>query len=376
MKESLFDIFQRHRDCYDNRKSPTFEELKAKPEARQLETDRFRERKQAASEYASSLIPLGNDWIEAVKIDVKILTTTLPPSMHFDKAEREAYRDGVEDFLLDVAAALREHGKGKFLNDEYLDPVTLYRLGIATGWKEPKTGLSEDEAKQMAKEMKQQYSQVYCFPDLFSMFPATYTIMGYNAKASTKPQKKADSSATGKGMDNNAATNPQTPPAAQETPQVAVMHPYTRKHVGRPTGDFVTTIKDTYKGKADIIQEHTKTALETMTDPKAVIALFIVYFQNDIIKQCPTYWQTLRLLDIIADTNRDKEKLCPFGMHQQFDKLRNIYFDSNNCYLSLNETDIEQENNISNYIQAANDTFAALLAKLIPTPQKKARKGA
>jgi hypothetical protein len=221
MKESLFDIFQKHRDCYDYRKDPTIEEQQANPEARQLMAERFRERKQTASEYASSLIPLGNDWIEAVKYEVDYLTKSgnLPRSLYFNKAEREAYRDAVEDFLREVAAALREHGKGKFLNHEYFDPVTLYRFGIGTGWEEPQTGLSQDEAKQMATEMKQRYSQVYCFPDLFSMFPATYTVLGYKAKASTpaQAQNKADGSTKGTGMGNSTTANPETPPAAQET---------------------------------------------------------------------------------------------------------------------------------------------------------------
>ena len=367
MKESLFDIFQRHWDCYDHRKDPTIEEQQAKPEARQLMADRFRERKQAASEYASSLIPLGNDWIEAVKHDVEQLTKRLPPSLHFNKAEREAYRDGVEDFLLNVAAALREHGKGKFLNREYFDPITLYRFGIATDWEPPQTGLTKDEAEQMCKDTKQLY-----FPDLFSMFPTTYTVLRYKPKASTpaQPQKKPDSGKNGSGAGNNTTAPTETPPAAKETPKVAIMQPYT-PNVGRPTGIFANTIADKYKGKADIIQEHTKNALASMTDPKAVIALFIVYFQNDILKQCPTYWQAIGLLNIEANDRIEKAKLCPFGSYQGYDRLRATYFAQGNR--SLNETGT---NDISSYIQAANSTCIALIAKLITTPKKKARKGA
>lgn len=218
MKESLFDIFQKHRDCYDYRKDPTIEEQQTAPEARQLMAERFRERKQAASEYASSLIPLGNDWIEAVKHDVKALTQRLPPSLHFNKVERDAYRDGVVDFLIDVAEALREYGKGQFLNDDYFDPVTLYRFGIMTDWEEPQTGLTKDEATKICKDFKQRYSKVYCFPDLFSMFPSTYTVMGYKAKASTpaRAQNKATSGFNSMGLGSNATTNQQTQPAAKE----------------------------------------------------------------------------------------------------------------------------------------------------------------
>lgn len=376
MKGSLFDIFQRHRDCYDFRKDPTHEEQRNQPEARQLMADRFRERKQAASEYASSLIPLGNDWIEAVKHDVNKLATTLPPSLHFNKAERKAYRDGVEDFLLDVAAALREHGKGKFLNDEYFDPVTLYRFGIEYSRNEIRKGLSTEDAEQMYKAMKQRYSQVYCFPDLFSMIPVTYTVMGCKAKASTQAQAQNKADSSKKGTGNNTTANPETPPATQKTPKVAALQPYTPKPVGRTAGLFAETIANTYKDKAEIIQEHTGTALASMTDPKAVIALFVVYFQKGILKQSPTYWQALRLLDIEAEKDTDKEKLCPFGMHQQYDIQRKIYFDKNNSYLSLNDTDSKQDNEISSFVIDAEREVKTLLSVLNPQPQQEARKGA
>ena len=343
MKESLFDIFQRHRDCYDKRK-------------------------QAAREYASSMIPLGNDWIEAVKFDVKTITTTLPPNLHFNKAEREAYRDGVEDFLLEVAAALREHGKGKFLNDEYFDPVTLYRFGIGTEWEEPQTGLSKDEAKQMATEMKQRYSQVFCFPDLFSMFPATYTVMGYNSKASTpaQPQKKADSSTKGTGMGNNTNTNPKTPPTAQETPKVAVLQPYTPNPVGRPTEDnFADTIADKYtiQGKADMIQGELQRAISGMTEPMAIFALFVECFNKEILKQCPNHKQALSLID-----SKEMQK----AYYRQFhNDLRKTYFDTESKYYELAETDIIQDNAISKYILQAEPTVKDLLLLLEPPATKK-----
>lgn len=232
MKESLFDIFQKHWDCYDYRKDPTIEEQQAAPEARQLMAERFRERKQAASEYASSLISLGNDWIEAVKHDVKALTQRLPPSLRFNKVERDAYRDGLEDFLIEVAEALREHGKGQFLNDDYFDPVTLYRFGIMTDWEEPQTGLTKDEATKICKDFKQRYSKVYCFPDLFSMFPSTYTVIGYKAKASTpaQAQNKATSGFNSMGLGSNATTNQQTQPAAKK--------PASTRKRGRPQKEF------------------------------------------------------------------------------------------------------------------------------------------
>ena len=52
-KMSMLDLFQKYRDCYDYRKDPTIEEQQTAPEARQLMAERFRERKQAAREYAN-----------------------------------------------------------------------------------------------------------------------------------------------------------------------------------------------------------------------------------------------------------------------------------------------------------------------------------
>lgn len=191
-----------------------------------------------------------------------------------------------------------------------------------------------------------------------------------------KMQNKPDGDTRGTGMGNGAPTASETPPAAKETPKVAVLQPYTPKPVGRPKAKFEKAIADTYKDKTDIIQEHTGTALASMTDPKAVIALFVVYLQKGILKKCPTYWQTLRLLGIEAEENTDKEKLCPFGMHQQYDKQRKMYFDENDSYKSLNDTDSKQKDEISSFIQDATTIYNELLAKLIQEPTEQARQGA
>lgn len=187
-----------------------------------------------------------------------------------------------------------------------------------------------------------------------------------------KTKNKADSGTKDKWMGNNTTADTETPPAAKEMPQLAI---YTPKSVGRPKKDFTETIANDYKEKADIIQEHTKNALASMTDPKAVIALFVVYFWNGILKQCPTYSQTITLLGIEAEENTDKEKLCPFGKHQQYDRQKKIYFDKDNSYLSLNDTDSKQNNEISSFIENATIIYN-LLAKLIQEPTEQARQGA
>lgn len=189
-----------------------------------------------------------------------------------------------------------------------------------------------------------------------------------------KTPNKPDGNARGTGMGSNAPTTSETPPAAKETPKVAVLQPYAQKPQGRTAGLFAETIANTYKGKADIIQEHTGNALASMTDPKAVIALFIVYFRKGILKKMPTYWEAMRLLDIKGGTNREKAKLCPFGSYQGYDRNSRIYFAEDN--LSLNETDNKQDNEISSFIQEANSIYIALLAKLNQEPTEQARQGA
>lgn len=365
MAETMLQIFQRHRDCFDFTKEPNWQES---DEARQLCNDRQREREQAANEYVSNILASNDNWAKDIDEDTSKLALSFQRILN--NAEREVYSKATEQFLLYVAKTLREH------RVKQLSPVTRYRMGrIEFRAMNVVTGLSVDEAKREFQKMKEQgFTHVQTFPT--DAFPAVYTAFGYKPKASTpaQAQKKADSSATDTGMSNNATTPPQTPPATQETPQFSILPPYKPEPKGRKAGLFAKTIADPYKDKADIIQEHTKTALANMTDPKAVIALFIVYFRNGILKQCPTYWEALRLLGIEADTDREKAKHCPFGSYQGYDRVRPLYFAIGNR--SLNETIIEQDNDISSFIKAANSTYTALLAKLNQTHEEQARQGA
>lgn len=362
MAESMLQIFQRHRDCFDFTKEPNWQES---DEARQLCNERQREREEAANEYVSNILASNDNWAKDVDEDVSKLALSFQRILN--KAERKAYREATEQFLLYVATALRDY------RVKQLSPVTRYRMGrMEFRAMNVITGLSNDEAVREYQIMKEQgFTHVQTFP--IEAFPAVYTTFGYKPKAkaptSTQTQTKADSSTKGTGMGSNTTTNPETPPAA-------TLQPYKPKPVGRPKAEFAKAIADTYKDKTDIIQEHTGTALASMTTPKAVIALFVVYFRNEILKQCPTYWQTLRLLGVEAEEKTDKEKHCPFGKHQQYDILRKIYFDENDSYLSLNDTDRKQDNEISSFIQNANTIYEALLVKLNPQPQRKARKGA
>ena len=188
----------------------------------------------------------------------------------------------------------------------------------------------------------------------------------------TQAQNKADGSEKGTGMGNNTTANPETPPAAQETPKVAVLQPNTPNHVGRPTEDnFADTIADKYtiQEKADMIQEELQKAISVMTEPMAIFALFVECFNKEILKQCPNHKQALSLID-----SKEMQK----AYYRQFhNDLRKTYFDTESKYYELAETDIIQDNAISKYILQAEPTVKDLLLLLEPpATKKKARKGA
>ena len=185
-------------------------------------------------------------------------------------------------------------------------------------------------------------------------------------------QNKANNSTKGTGMGNNTTANPETPPATQKTPKVAVLQPYTPNPVGRPTEDnFADTIADKYtiQGKADMIQGELKKAILGMTEPMAIFALFVECFNKEILKQCPNHKQALSLIE-----NEEMQK----AYYRQFhNDLRKTYFDTESKYYELAETDIIQDNAISKYILQAEPTVKDLLLLLEPpTTKKKARKGA
>lgn len=164
----------------------------------------------------------------------------------------------------------------------------------------------------------------------------------------------------------------------QKSPQAALKpHPQTTTHqpqtnsVGRPIKGFAETIADKYttrdNNKAEIIKQHIGTALQSMTDPKAVIALLIECFENDILKQCPSYPQVLEIVGTV-------EAYCPFGKHQPYGVQKNIYFDKEKAYMSLNKTTSIQNNEISKYRLEAEKIVTDLLASLEPpTEPQKAR---
>ena len=176
MKESLIDIFERIWENYNDffTKTETDKEhyLTAK-----------RKRIEVASEYASSLLALGNNWVEAVNNDVMSLAVPIhyPRSIINNKEDRETYRGCVIVFLEDIGRAIKTNG---FTNRQLIElkPLTRYLLG----YDEPtymriKEDLSKDEAYSESDRMRQEgLIDVTLFPT--EIFPAKYMVFGYEPR--------------------------------------------------------------------------------------------------------------------------------------------------------------------------------------------------
>ena len=208
MAETMLQVFQRHRDCFDFTKEPN---TTASTEARQMCYERQQEREQAANEYVNGILAANDNWADDINEDTNKLALSFQGILN--KAERKAYREAAGQFLHYVASALREH------RVRQLSPLTRYRMGREEfPAMNIVTGLSRDEAAREYQRMKEQgFAKVYYFPT--EAFPAVFTVLGYKPNGSKphEPQKNAHSGTNSTGMGSNATTNPQTLPAAQET---------------------------------------------------------------------------------------------------------------------------------------------------------------
>ena len=281
------------------------------------------------------------------------------------KSDREAML--LDDCLSLILRHRMASGIGIFERNEKIqgciEEIARLLLSVADGLNTrlPETfiGQCRNSTEESASRFYQVIAEAYITPDW------------------KEPQKNAHSDTDSEGMGNNTPNGSETPPAGKETPKIAVMHPFIPKPVGRPLEPFAKTIADKYtESERATIEEYIKRELQAMTDPKAVIAMFVVCFSNKIIKQCPSYQQALSLIDIEGVGDREeKEKLCPFKQHQQYNRERNVYFDRDNNYLSLNETNIKQDNQISRFVLEAEQKLKDLKEALKPKKDKsKAKK--
>lgn len=266
MAESMLQIFQRHRDCFDFTKEP---DLLESDEARQLCYERQREREQAANEYVSNILASNDNWAKDVDEDANELALSFQGILN--KAERKAYRKATEEFLSYVATVLREH------RVKQLSPVTRYRMGR---WEYPAmnviTGLSIDEAEKEFQKMKEQgFIHVQIFPK--EAFPAVFTAFGYKPKASTH-------FTAGSNIQKQPATSTgDTPPQPEET------------------SIFTDCIANDYRDKQAIIEAELRKVINGKKG-KAAIIVFVACYIHGILRQCPSHQQALYLSKSIGET--------------------------------------------------------------------------
>lgn len=202
---TMLQVFKKHIDCFDFTKEPDWQDS---AEARQMCYERQQEREQAANEYVSSVLAGNDNWAADINEDANELALSFQRILN--KAEREAYKDAAEQFLLNVKRLLREH------RVKQLSPITRYRMGIEEfSTMNVVTGLSRDEAAREYQRMKKQgFAKVYYFPT--EAFPAVFTVLGYMPKG-RKPheqQKNAHSDTNSTGMGNSVTDGSETAPTA------------------------------------------------------------------------------------------------------------------------------------------------------------------
>lgn len=238
MAETMLQVFQRHRDCFDFTKEPN---PTASTEARQMCYERQQEREQAANEYVNGILAANDNWADDINEDTNKLALSFQGILN--KAERKAYREAAGQFLHYVASALREH------RVRQLSPLTRYRMGSEEfPAMNIVTGLSRDEAAREYQRMKGQgFAKVYYFPT--EAFPAVFTVLGYKPKG-RKPheqQKNAHSDTNSTGMGNSATDGSETAPTAGQESETNEPNKERKKPGAKETTfeDFIVNSKET-----------------------------------------------------------------------------------------------------------------------------------
>ena len=252
-KESLVDIFQRiYRKHAGKFNDPDPNE------------NGFFEMKKAANEYASRLLPLGNQWKAAVVYDIESINRngTIPPSIRFNKKRLDNYKQIAGSFLLDIRESLLHYG----FEIMELPKETLKYL--QRGWpidiEEKWEHISESQRQQRKAERKPAQAST----------PAT---------ADSKIPKQTGTS-TG-----------DTPPQPEET------------------SIFTDCISDAYRDKQAIIEAELKKVLKDKKG-KAAIMVFVACNIYGIIRQCPSHKQALYLSKSIGEE------------HKGYDTQKKLYF--------------------------------------------------
>ena len=200
MAETMLKIFQRHRDCFDFTKEPDWQKS---IEARQMCDKRQIERDEVANEYVNGVLAANDFWADDINEDTDELALSFQRITN--KAEREAYKKAVKQFLLYIAKRLREH-RVKLLN-----PLTRFRMGRHGAGVIAIENLSLNEAEKEWQRLRKQGFAVYQFPT--DIYPAVYTVLGYRP---TGARNNAPSGTNAAGRGNDATTPSGTPTGAQE----------------------------------------------------------------------------------------------------------------------------------------------------------------
>lgn len=215
MAETMLKIFQRHRDCFDFTKEPDWQES---IEARQMCDKRQIERDEVANEYVNGVLAANDFWADDINEDTDELALSFQRITN--KAEREAYKKAVKQFLLYIAKRLREH-RVKLLN-----PLTRFRMGRHGAGVIAIENLSLNEAEKEWQRLRKQGFAVYQFPT--DIYPAVYTVLGYRP---TGARNNAPSGTNAAGRGDDAPAPDKTPTGAQEARKKP-------KKQGRPPKEF------------------------------------------------------------------------------------------------------------------------------------------
>lgn len=235
-KEYLVDIFQRLYRLYaDKGDNPDPNE------------NGYFEWKKAANEYASSLLPLGDQWKAAVIYEVKRLIDnyTIPPSIRYNKERLDHYKQTAGSFLLYIRESLLHYG---------FDILEL-----------PKEVLAY-----MGNEAY-----------IFDKQAGKYKLIHPKELETIRQRRKHPQASTPATAGSNIQKQPATSTGdTQPQPEETTI--------------FTDCIANDYRDKQTTIEAELKKVLADKKG-KAAIIVFVACYINGIIRKCPSHQQAFEL---------------------------------------------------------------------------------
>lgn len=235
-KESLVDIFQ-----------GLYRKYAGKGDNPDPNENGYFEWKKAANEYASSLLPLGDQWKAAVIYDVKRLIDnyTIPPSIRYNKERLDHYKLTAGSFLLDIRESLLHYG---------FDILEL-----------PKEVLAY-----MGNEAY-----------IFDKQAGKYKLIHPKELETIRQRRKHPQASTPATAGSNIQKQPATSTGdTQPQPEETTI--------------FTDCIANDYRDKQTTIEAELKKVLADKKG-KAAIIVFVACYINGIIRKCPSHQQAFEL---------------------------------------------------------------------------------